>query len=450
MGSVWLAQRLTNQAAVAIKLIDPDFLGSKEAISRFRREAQAAEAIRSTHVVQILDYDVDNGTPFIVMELLKGEDLSKRLRREGMLTPEQTAIILGQVAKAIALAHDHDIVHRDLKPENVFIVREHDDEVVKVLDFGVARHHTALADSVGLHTKTGMVVGTPYYMSPEQAMASEASHLADVWSFGVIAFECITGKRAFHGDSFLEVGTAICKEPMPVPSTIAPVPEGFDAWFAQASARKPSERFQSIRAAAEALRTVCGLVSVRPSAASGLSQQGTALAYLNAQPKTQVVDIGKSAAVNLQGTAAPASRSIVGVSTSPRRRKWPMLVSAAAIVIVGLAVSVHHMSRAGKTVSSASAAGLPSNESATVLPRALSVPPKTIEAPTTKESGQANALTSGDAGVVQLVSDKPERQQVAAPSGPQRAGAGASVAPRPAPTATASSAPKKKVYQPEF
>lgn len=446
---MWRAQRLTNQAEVAIKLIDPEFVTSKDAISRFRREAQAAEEIRSTHVVQILDYDVDNDTPFIVMELLKGEDLSKRLRRERLLTPEQTAIILGQVAKAIALAHDHDIVHRDLKPENIFVVREHDEEVVKVFDFGVARHHSALGDSSGLRTKTGMVLGTPYYMSPEQALGREASHLADIWSFAVIAFECITGERAFRGDSFLDVGSAICRDPMPVPSAVAPVPEGFDVWFAQAAARKPSERFQSIRVAADALRTVCGLSSARPSAASVPGRHGTPAATGGEQPQAHEV-YTETVALNLEATAAPAARSIMGLSSPPRRAKWPLLVSGAAIVVVGTVVSIHMMDRGGRASLSPSAAGLPSSERVTVAPTALSAPTKTTEMSSARETGPATATISGDAGVDQRSSAEPAVQHPVAPSSPTRAGAGTRAAVPPAPPVPVLSARKKKVYEPEF
>ena len=133
-----------------MKLIDPEFVASSEAVARFRREAQASAAIRSTYVVQILDHGVDNGTPFIAMELLKGESLAQRLERLGKLSPELSAHILGQVARALALAHSHGIVHRDMKPDNIFLVREDDEDVGKVLDFGIARHRGALGESGGL------------------------------------------------------------------------------------------------------------------------------------------------------------------------------------------------------------------------------------------------------------------------------------------------------------
>jgi len=363
MGSVWRSQRLSNQAEVAVKLIDPEFVASKEAISRFRREAQAAEAIRSSHVVQILDYDIDEetGTPYIVMELLNGEDLSKRIGREQTLTPVQTATYLSQVAKAIALAHDHGIVHRDLKPENIFIVSEYDDEVVKVLDFGIARHQAGLGDVGGLHTKTGMILGTPNYMSPEQASGLEVTHLADVWSFALIAFECLTGRRVFSGGSFIEVGTAICRDPMPVPSTCGAVPEGFDAWFAQGAHRKLSERFQTIKAAAEALRVVCGQKSARSTSVSAPVESAAAAALAGT---VHVLPVGMGngdLSVGLPNTVSPASRSLLGVASPSRRRsKWLALSLTATIVVVGAAVGLRSLDKANKTVAPSSAAILPS------------------------------------------------------------------------------------------
>lgn len=218
MGSVWHARSLTFNAEVAIKLIRPELLASPEAIARFRREAEAAAMIRSTHVVHVLDFGLDNGVPFIAMELLRGENLRERLDRTKTLSAEQTVCVLNQVARAIAMAHDCHIVHRDLKPENIFLAREADEEVAKVLDFGIAHQHSPSSDSPGLHTKTGAILGTPYYMSPEQVTGQRVDHLTDIWSFGVIACECLTGKRAFRGDSFFDLGNAICRDPVPTPS----------------------------------------------------------------------------------------------------------------------------------------------------------------------------------------------------------------------------------------
>ena len=169
MGSVWAAEHLTLRSQVAIKFIDSQFATSPEAVSRFLREARAAAALRSPHVVQILDHGVDNGAPYIVMELLDGESLAARLRRLVRLTAEETALIVTQVARATAKAHEARIVHRDLKPDNIFIVQNDDEHLAKVLDFGIAKLLDSSVGPSGSATRTGALVGSPYYMSPEQA-----------------------------------------------------------------------------------------------------------------------------------------------------------------------------------------------------------------------------------------------------------------------------------------
>src|SRR5262245_3579430 len=139
MGTVWKCEHLVLCAPVAVKVLDRDVSRDEEAHDRFIREARAAATLRSPHVVQILDYGIDEGYPYIAMELLEGETLQKRLARLGKLTPIDTARIIAHVARAVGRAHEAGIIHRDLKPENVFIVRNEDAEISKVLDFGVAK-----------------------------------------------------------------------------------------------------------------------------------------------------------------------------------------------------------------------------------------------------------------------------------------------------------------------
>lgn len=219
MGSVWLAQHLTLHSQVAIKLIDPEIAQNPEALARFLREAQAAASLRSPHVVQILDHGVDEGVPFIVMELLDGESLAKRLERVQRLSPQETSRIMTQVARAMGRAHEAGIVHRDLKPDNIFIVRNDEEEVAKVLDFGVAKSNTHGMGGVSSATRTGSVLGTPYYMSPEQAEgAKTVDHRSDIWSLGVIVWECLLGNRPFESDTLGGLLLAICARDMPVPS----------------------------------------------------------------------------------------------------------------------------------------------------------------------------------------------------------------------------------------
>jgi serine/threonine-protein kinase len=260
MGAIWRAEHLVLQAPVAVKLIDREAVPDEDTLSRFLREAKAAAALRSPHVVQIIDYGVEGLVPFMVMELLEGETLAQRLKRMRRLSRQETARVLTHIGRAVGRAHDAGIVHRDLKPENVFLVHNEDEEIAKVLDFGVAKvEHTELGPE-GTRTRTGSILGTPYYMSPEQAQGNKAvDSRSDLWSLGVIAFECLTGRRPFYSDGLGDLVLTICVRDLPVPSDVAPVPLGFDAWFAKACNRDPELRFQTARELSEALREALGL-----------------------------------------------------------------------------------------------------------------------------------------------------------------------------------------------
>ncbi|MEI9941581.1 MAG: serine/threonine-protein kinase [Pseudomonadota bacterium] len=259
MGSIWRAHHLVLAAPVAVKLIDREAVPDEETLGRFMREAQSAATLRSPHVVQILDYGVDDKLPFIVMELLDGENLAQRLRRLGRLASADTARIVTHIGRAMARAHEANIVHRDLKPENVFLIRNEDEEIAKVLDFGVAKVSVGALGEDGTRTRTGSILGTPYYMSPEQAQGNKTvDHRSDLWSLGVIAFECLTGRRPFYSDGLGDLVLQICIRDIPVPSELSSVPMGFDAWFARAVNRDPEARFQSARELTDALREVLG------------------------------------------------------------------------------------------------------------------------------------------------------------------------------------------------
>ena len=254
MGAVWRAEHVTLGSPVAVKLIHAETASSPDAQARFLREAQAAAALRSPHVVTVLDSGVEDGVPFIAMELLEGESLAQRLARTGALSAADTERIVTHVARAIQRAHEAGIVHRDLKPDNVFLVKNADEEIAKVLDFGIAKTAEGFGEASAA-THTGAVLGSPHYMSPEQARGTRAvDHRSDLWALGVIAFQCLTGRRPFEGAVLGDLLLKICAEPIPVPSTIAPVPPGFDAWFARATERDPNRRFQSAWEMADALR----------------------------------------------------------------------------------------------------------------------------------------------------------------------------------------------------
>jgi serine/threonine-protein kinase len=248
MGSVWLARHIQLDMPVAIKFMDAALPEAADGRARFKREARSAALIRSPHVVQILDHGIDGEVPYIVMELLDGEHLGARLKREGRISVSAASVIATQVAKALRRAHAAGIIHRDLKPANIFLARSDEDEIVKILDFGIAKA-TIKEDEGSEPTKTGVLMGSPNYMSPEQARGSKSiDYRSDLWSLGVILFRAITGEPAFSGESEVDTILNICVGPIPVPSAVAPdLPREIDTFFERALARVPAERFQSAR-----------------------------------------------------------------------------------------------------------------------------------------------------------------------------------------------------------
>ena len=277
MGSVWEGRHASLGTTVAIKFIETEYADSQEARKRFDNEAKAAATIQSKHAIQIYDHGVTaEGKPYIVMELLQGEPLDKRVERMGRLSLQDTAKIIQQVSRGLARAHERGIVHRDLKPENIFLVRtpDDDDEIAKVLDFGIAKlSNSPHSPGITSSTKTGAVLGTPFYMSPEQARGlRNVDHRTDVWSLGVIAFKCVTGKLPFDGESVGDLLVKICTAPIPMPSQAVPgLPSSFDAWFQRALEREPERRFSSVSELADALGAAAGMAP-RSSVVSGHGQ----------------------------------------------------------------------------------------------------------------------------------------------------------------------------------
>ncbi len=258
MGSVWLCDHLSLFSRVALKVIKPAIAQNRNSLARFMREAKAAAMLRSPHVVQILDHGKTDDIAFIAMEFLDGQSLLQRLKKGGPLSPSLTSTIMTHVGRAIGKAHETGIIHRDLKPDNIFIIPNDDEIIAKVLDFGIAKTGLfELNQTESPQTQTGALLGTPYYMSPEQATGQkDIDHRSDLWAMGVIAFECLTGKRPYRSDSLGELVLQICARPMPVPSSLANLPPGFDAWFVKAQQRKPAQRFQTAKEMTKALREV--------------------------------------------------------------------------------------------------------------------------------------------------------------------------------------------------
>ncbi len=273
MGEVWRAQHRGLRTPVAVKVIDPKLLDESrgedrsELLRRFEREAHSAAALASAHVVRVLDHGVDHDVPYIAMELLAGETLSDRLERAGRLTEAQTLLVLTHVGRAMSRAHELGIIHRDLKPENVFLARVDGDTIAKVLDFGVAKVLRSPLKVSPKTTRSGAMLGTPCYMSPEQVQGIEpVEPKSDVWSMAIIAFECLTGCLPWSSESVGDLVLSICVRPIPPPSSFAPLSPPVDAWFARATDRDLSRRYQTPDALVDGLRIALMETGASPSA----------------------------------------------------------------------------------------------------------------------------------------------------------------------------------------
>ena len=341
MGSVWLAEHLALNSWVAIKLMDPSIASTVEGAERFKREAQAAASLRSAHVVQVLDYGVHEDTPFLVMELLQGQSLADCIEREKRLTPERTLTVITQVARAIGRAHAAGIVHRDLKPDNIFLIREDDQELAKVLDFGIAK--TTGPRFGGMETRTGVTMGTPYYMSPEQVEGKKAlDHRSDLWSLTVIACECLTGVRPFDGETYGELLLNICARPVSPPSRQGFHLAGFDEWFAKGTNRDPALRFASAQELATTLADVIsGRVKPVPLSApkangpdATLPMDPATLLFTGSQLAQPVTARATTGAVEVGIRARPEP------TAPPPRSLLPLVIGVAVAVVLALSLLV--------------------------------------------------------------------------------------------------------------
>ncbi|HEY5447384.1 MAG TPA: serine/threonine-protein kinase [Polyangia bacterium] len=250
MGVVYLAEHPVIGKKVAMKAIHPELSKNSDVVSRFVTEAKAVNQIGHEHIVDIADFgNTPEGEFYFVMEYLQGESLSDRLRRENRLPAGAALSITAQIADALNASHEQGIIHRDLKPENIFLCvnRGPGRDFVKVLDFGLAK--LTLSDQKVSHkTRTGSVMGTPYYMSPEQCEGKiEIDHRADIYSLGVLLFEMLTGKVPFGGDGYGEIIVKHVTMPPPsVRSINNELPEELDLILYRALAKDRDQRFQTM------------------------------------------------------------------------------------------------------------------------------------------------------------------------------------------------------------
>jgi serine/threonine protein kinase len=316
MGEVWRATDTTLGRTVAVKLLKQEYADDATFRSRFESEAQHAAALHHPGVAAV--YDVGEGTsgdgprPYLVMELVDGQPLSALIRPGQPLDPEATRDLMAQAADAIGAAHAAGIIHRDVKPANLIVTP---DRLVKITDFGIARATEGMA-----LTQTGQVMGTPQYLSPEQAQGGRATPASDVYSLGVVTFECLTGRRPFTGES--PVATALAQIREPVPPLPASVPRDLAAVVTRAMAKEPGERFTDGAAYAAALRSPATAAAAVPPPVLPLTTE------------TQVLPAAATAGPGTLATPVPPPRP----SRTGRGAPWLWLLLALAVAAAVVAL----------------------------------------------------------------------------------------------------------------
>jgi serine/threonine protein kinase len=272
MGTVFLAEHTLLGRYAAIKVLLPELSSKRASIDRFFNEARATTAILDPGIVQVFDFGfTTDNIAYIVMELLDGEQLNHRLQRLGALPPSDALRITRQVAGSLGAAHASGIIHRDLKPENLHIVRDPEapgGERAKILDFGIAKLGDDVPDRA--HTRTGAVLGTPLYMSPEQCNgACEIDHRADIYSLGCVLFHLLTGRPLFDLQGVGAIISAHLREPAPRPSSVAgPLPSGVDELVMRCLAKSPADRFATALELQQACDAILAQITATPAPSS--------------------------------------------------------------------------------------------------------------------------------------------------------------------------------------
>jgi eukaryotic-like serine/threonine-protein kinase len=326
MGEVWQATDLVIGRTVAIKILKDEYLGDPGFLERFRAEARHAALVNHEGIANVFDYGEEDGSAFLVMELVPGEALSTILERDRTLSTDKVLDIVAQTANALHAAHSAGLVHRDIKPGNLLITP---DGRVKITDFGIAR----IADQVPL-TATGQVMGTVQYLSPEQASGHAASPTTDIYSLGIVAYEALAGRRPFTGESQVAIAMAQINETPPeLPATIAePVRNLVYSSIAKSPADRPASAAHLARAA-QALRR--GDVAAAATSVPGIIGTGSLAAAVGAN----------------YGNPTTATRVLPAATTGtaeiPQKKRrnpwtWPLiaLVALLAAVLVGTIIAL--------------------------------------------------------------------------------------------------------------
>ena len=384
MGAVYEAEHVFIGRRVAVKMLHPDHARNPEAVRRFHREAQAASRIGHLSIIEIIDIGVaENGSPYIVMEFLEGEPLSAVLQRETTIPLGRAADIVGQSLGALAAAHAKGIVHRDLKPDNIFLT-DHGGraDFVKVVDFGISKIRTT-ADDAHL-TQSGMVMGTPHYMAPEQAMGrTDLDHRVDIYAAGAVLYELLTGRTPYDGDNVNQVlAKIITSDPLPLTTSRPDLDPAVARIVRVAMHREAAQRFESAADMLEALvpfgarRTPFGKSDSvvlkdrgKPAVDRSLGAADTVSATRRAYP-APVAPPRPPVTLTPASTAAPTR---TGMTKAVARRRLPraaVWAALAGVLVGGLGIYLLQMQSGGDEARSSGGAQRPSAAppSSTVTP----------------------------------------------------------------------------------
>ena len=333
MGEVWKAKDLILGRIVAIKVLKEEYTGDPGFLQRFRAEARHTALLNHVGIANVFDYGEEEGSAYLVMELVPGQPLSSIIEHEQVLSPDRTLSIIAQTARALSVAHAQGLVHRDIKPGNLLIMP---DGRVKVTDFGIAR----LADQVPL-TQTGQVMGTAQYLAPEQATGQTATGASDIYSLGVIGYECLTGHRPFSGESQIAIALAQVNDaPPPLPETLPkPVRALLMSMLAKDPKNRPANAIK-LSEAAEAIRN--GDISAAHAAVPGMLLYEGATGPITAPVKTHTAPTGVIGSE--KSSTATSALPVLGAAAG-----------AAAAGAAGAAGSEGTPTRAGSTLSRADA-----------------------------------------------------------------------------------------------
>jgi eukaryotic-like serine/threonine-protein kinase len=403
MGVVVAATHLQLGRPVALKLMLPDTAASSETAARFIQEARAAAEVQSEHVVRVLDVGaLDDGSPFMVMEFLRGNDFARLLRTHGPLPIVDVAGYILQACEAVAEAHALGIVHRDLKPANLFLTTRADGSpLVKVLDFGISKltRSGSRDGSAGLSlTKSQTTMGTPLYMSPEQLRSTRSvGPGTDIWALGCILYELLAGRPAFFATSAEALGALIATGPAPRIRDVRPeVPAALEDVILRCLEKDPGERLASIGELAR---------MIGPFAPADVASLVARVGRISARPPEQLPfadTVNTDRPPRFGGTGAGLARS--GSATTSRQRGARALWVAGAALVLGLV---------GLTLSRSASKTEPPIAGASVA--SSTVPPATV-APANPASASVGADASSEAATTVASSETPTAPTVAVPS----------------------------------